>query len=166
MPNVDDHGLEVLKKAARNIGAQPKQNYALQVYLVNPNDIIGGGGGSTSMTQVKVKKLAAETISALSLVALNSTGQLVLADQQNNSKREVIGLALTGGIAGAEIEVLQFGLITDSFFTQTVGSKIFLGLSGAIVTTPPTTGWLVPIGYVVSDCTLNIDIDTPIYRGV
>lgn len=31
MPNVDDHGLEVLKKAARNIGVTPKTDYALQV---------------------------------------------------------------------------------------------------------------------------------------
>jgi len=30
MPNVDDHGLEVLKKAALDIGAIPKRDYALQ----------------------------------------------------------------------------------------------------------------------------------------
>jgi len=35
VPNVDDHGLEVLKKAARNIGAQPKQDYALQTILIS-----------------------------------------------------------------------------------------------------------------------------------
>jgi hypothetical protein len=34
MPNVDDHGLEVLKKAARNIHPIPKKDYALQVILV------------------------------------------------------------------------------------------------------------------------------------
>ena len=34
MPNVDDHGLEVLKKAARNIDPVPKRDYALQVILV------------------------------------------------------------------------------------------------------------------------------------
>lgn len=35
MPNVDDHGLEVLKKAAVNIGATPKTDYALQTVLAN-----------------------------------------------------------------------------------------------------------------------------------
>lgn len=34
MPNVDDHGLEVLKKAARNIDVVPKKDYALQVIVV------------------------------------------------------------------------------------------------------------------------------------
>lgn len=35
MPNVDDHGLEVLKKAARNIGDTPKTDYGLQTYSTN-----------------------------------------------------------------------------------------------------------------------------------
>jgi hypothetical protein len=34
MPNVDDHGLEVLKKAARNLDVIPKRDYALQVIIV------------------------------------------------------------------------------------------------------------------------------------
>ncbi len=35
MPNVDDHGLEVLKKAAVDIGDTPKRDYALQTVLAN-----------------------------------------------------------------------------------------------------------------------------------
>lgn len=35
MPNVDDHGLEVLKKAAIDIGSTPKRDYALQTVLAN-----------------------------------------------------------------------------------------------------------------------------------
>lgn len=31
MPNVDDHGLEVLKKAAQNLDPVKKRDYALQV---------------------------------------------------------------------------------------------------------------------------------------
>lgn len=34
MPNVDDHGLEVLKKAARNLDPVPKRDYALQTWQV------------------------------------------------------------------------------------------------------------------------------------
>lgn len=45
MPNVDDHGLEVLKKAARNIGAIPKRDYALQVILVQDES-----GGTTEFS--------------------------------------------------------------------------------------------------------------------
>lgn len=51
MPNVDDHGLEVLKKAALDIGVKPKTDYALQVHLVNPEDISGGGGAGSLTTQ-------------------------------------------------------------------------------------------------------------------
>lgn len=45
MPNVDDHGLEVLKKAARNIDVIPKKDYALQVILVKDES-----GGTTPFT--------------------------------------------------------------------------------------------------------------------
>lgn len=49
MPNVDDHGLEVLKKAARDLlpSGVAKRDYALQVWLMNPNEISGGGGGTS-----------------------------------------------------------------------------------------------------------------------
>lgn len=47
MPNVDDHGLEVLKKAARNIDPVPKKDYALQVILVKDES-----GGTTPFSPV------------------------------------------------------------------------------------------------------------------
>lgn len=45
MPNVDDHGLEVLKKAARNIDPTPKKDYALQVIVVGEE-----GSGPPALT--------------------------------------------------------------------------------------------------------------------
>lgn len=42
MPNVDDHGLEVLKKAARNLDPVPKKDYAIQTILVG-DESVGGG---------------------------------------------------------------------------------------------------------------------------
>lgn len=47
MPNVDDHGLEVLKKAARNLDPIPKRDYALQVILVKDES-----GGTTPFVPV------------------------------------------------------------------------------------------------------------------
>lgn len=43
MANVDDHGLEVLKKAARDIGAKPKTDYALQTHITNPSALVDAG---------------------------------------------------------------------------------------------------------------------------
>lgn len=47
MPNVDDHGLEVLKKAATNIDPTTKRNYALQVF---PVDLFSVPQGATAFT--------------------------------------------------------------------------------------------------------------------
>lgn len=49
MPNVDDHGLEVLKKAARNIDPTPKKDYALQVILIKDES----AGGGTFIPQIQ-----------------------------------------------------------------------------------------------------------------
>ena len=51
MPNVDDHGLEVLKKAARNIGDKPKKDYALQMIIVADESEGGGAIASTPTIQ-------------------------------------------------------------------------------------------------------------------
>jgi hypothetical protein len=53
MPNVDDHGLEVLKKAARNIDPTPKKDYALQVVEVK-NDIVGSGAYTPVIQNVAI----------------------------------------------------------------------------------------------------------------
>lgn len=160
---IDDHGLEVIRKAGRYLEPDNKKdNYAIQVYVVNPSS---GGGGTEDMSQIKVKKLAAEVISALKVVTLNGVGQVVIADQQNNSLREAIGIALNAGGVGAEITILQFGTIVDPFFTFADKKKIFLGLNGTLTDVIPTSGWAVPIGYMAAPSTLMIDIDTPIFRG-
>lgn len=49
MPNVDDHGLEVLKKAARNLDPTPKKDYALQVIVVADESTGGGAPLSTTI---------------------------------------------------------------------------------------------------------------------
>ncbi len=51
MPNVDDHGLEVLKKAARDLltGGKAKNDYALQVWLMNSTT---GGGGALTLQKI------------------------------------------------------------------------------------------------------------------
>lgn len=54
MPNVDDHGLEVLKKAARDLltGGKAKNDYALQVWLMNPTTGGGGSGGALTLQKI------------------------------------------------------------------------------------------------------------------
>lgn len=47
MANVDDHGLEVLKKSARDIGVVPKRDYALQAIIVADESATGGAVAST-----------------------------------------------------------------------------------------------------------------------
>lgn len=67
MPNVNDHGLEVLKKAAIDIGEKPKTNYALQTLLTNVSEI-AASGVATSSNQV---------LAQAQLQAINSNTDLI-----------------------------------------------------------------------------------------
>ncbi len=49
-PNVDDHGLEVLKKAAQDIGATPKTDYALQTIDVRKTIVSTENSSTTALS--------------------------------------------------------------------------------------------------------------------
>lgn len=78
MPNVDDHGLEVLKKAARNLSPTPKKDYALQTLLVNESgsNVANITGEKRLQVEAATPQAAYQTLSFLHLgsSALNING--------------------------------------------------------------------------------------------
>jgi len=84
MPNVDDHGLEVLKKAARDLltGGKAKADYALQVYLINPQDITGGGGGAGGSLVLQKVSFSITALQINTWVQVPLTGVTTVADIQ------------------------------------------------------------------------------------
>lgn len=96
----------------------------------------GGGGGMFIGS-------AAETIFQYRVVALNSSGTLFLPDNFDLAEtKAVLGIALSAGLIGDPVTVQTDGVLaTGSLWTP--GAEYFLGTSGILVSTPPTSGnWL------------------------
>jgi hypothetical protein len=93
MPNVDDHGLEVLKKAAINLDPTSKRDYALQV-VVKPDPNGGNGLLTTEKTAVTVP---ANTWVTVPLVQVNNIATVETFDALDVTK-VLIEWRIVGGV--------------------------------------------------------------------
>lgn len=160
MPNVDDHGLEVLKKAARNIGAKPKQDYALQVIVVSEDGVSGGDG------IVKAKKQCDISISALRICKATSANTIVYASNLDSIlDAQSLCLSLQAGSPMSEIDVALFGQINDGFFNFPLNVPLYLGDDGQILGVPPVSGHLVNIGHSLGTGAILLNFKAPLIRG-
>lgn len=159
MPNVDDHGLEVLKKAARNIGAKPKTDYALQVIVVSEDGVSNGEG------IVKSKKQCDSAISALRICKATSANTIVYASNLDDIlDAQSLCLSLQAGSALSQIDVALFGQVNDGFFNFPLNSPLYLGSEGQILSTPPTNGHLVNIGHSLGTGSILLNFKAPLIR--
>lgn len=78
---------------------------------------------------------------------------------------EVVGIALgSTSAAGQSLTAQTAGPITDSNWSWAPG-VVWCGADGRLTQTPPSLGWLMQAGRVISPTTVDIDIEQPIYRA-
>ncbi len=117
-----------------------------------------GPVGSTPTLYV----VAAQTISANTAVALVN-GQLVPAQSGVSAQAgNVVGVALNGGQAGATIAIQQSGEMSLSSWNWTLGQPIFVGTTGPLTQTPPTSGFSQVVGMPLSATSMSIGLESPI----
>lgn len=115
-----------------------------------------------SAKSIIINKLANETISALNIVYLDTSTTCVKADNTTYTSAIPVGIALSSGILGDTIEILELGIVNDASFLFGLNVPIYLGLNGAITATPPSSGYLVKIGYGLGSGAIFIKIEKPI----
>ena len=133
----------------------------------NKGDITVSGSGSnwainpSAKTQTVTQSyLAGASLSALRLVKLNTSNQLVYADSSTDAT--VLGLTFQAVSSGvAPITVLN-GLVTDSSWNWARGVPLYLGSNGQISASIPSSGFIVPIGNAEAPTIVNINI----FQGV
>lgn len=78
---------------------------------------------------------------------------------------EVIGLALQSVTSiGTTVDVQRAGAVTNSSWNWAAGI-VWCGPDGTLTQTPGSAGWLMEAGHVITATTIDIHIDSPIYRG-
>lgn len=86
-----------------------------------------------------------------------------IADKDTTSQQEkILGVTITSAAgSGEEVSVVTEGKIDDPSFSFTPG-PIWLGNSGVLTQTRPTTGLLVQIGVAISATLINVNIQMAI----
>lgn len=107
-------------------------------------DLVGVGGPGPSTNPAIITSIAGENLSALRLVYQNQDEMFLASNDQDHRP---IGLTITAAVQGAPVDVQLFGEITDASFTFAANQTLFLGLAGAITSTPPSAGFSVEVGY-------------------
>lgn len=111
MPNVDDHGLEVLKKAAVNLDPTSKRNYALQVAVVpHPN-----GGNGVLTTELTAVTVLANTWTTVPLVQVNNIATVETFDALDMNK-VLIEWRVVGG---TQVQIRS--AIANTYTVHTIG---------------------------------------------
>lgn len=73
----------------------------------------------------------------------------------------VVGVTLGAATAGADVQVQTDGVIEEGSWTWTPG-PVWLGLTGILTQTPPTSGFLCKVGIALGPTTLLVDVEPAI----
>jgi hypothetical protein len=118
-----------------------------------------GGGGPTIYSESLAKIFtASENIPALSLVYIYSDGTIRKGQTTTSAQALVVGVTSASVAAGGAVLVQLFGELDNPAFTFSPNLSLFLNNNGVISATPPTTGFLMPIGQSLSVGSIFINI--------
>jgi hypothetical protein len=77
---------------------------------------------------------------------------------------QVIGLALQAGNGPEPLLVRTGGYHEEASWNWTPG-RLWCDEAGVLTQTPPSTGWVLPVGRALTPTRIEIDIDTPLMRA-
>lgn len=157
-------------------------DYGEPGYIKGQEMIIGNGDGTgftvndwnnlinkPDVEDTIVTIVAGETIPAYTPLAVNGSGQGIIADKSSTARARVYGFSLTAGNAGDTINIQVAGDITDPDWSLTPGMTYYLGQAGALVNTYlgfVSTDYVSPLGIAKSPTTLAINIELGFALGV
>jgi hypothetical protein len=115
-----------------------------------------------SAKRLEAEFIASETISALKLVRVISSGQLALGDNLTFDGSRIIGISLNAGTVGQGIRVLLFGKLDDPSFTFPINDVLFLSTFGNLTNVPPASNISLEVAQSLGVGSIFIRIDRPI----
>ena len=107
--------------------------------------------------------IADEPLSALHVVRAAGPGHVRLARPPELEALAPLGVTVTAGQTGAEVQLRRSGVLQDPFFSFVAGNPVLLGLNGALVQAQPS-GLLIQlvIGWAIASDTIVVRIGVPL----
>lgn len=126
-----------------------------EIQIVTVGEV--GPPGTNGTTVVKT---ASVSLSGHRAVVLNSSGEAIYADASTIAHRDkVLGITTGAASARADATIKTYGELTEPSWAWTLDDPVFLGLTGLLTQTPPTSGFVQRIGFPTAATKLFIDID-------
>lgn len=100
---------------------------------------------------IKSEHLAGEILGTYRLVRIATDNKAWYADNTVPAYADAIyGLTLHGAALGADVTVQYLGIISDITWTWVTAGALFLGTTGLLTQTAPTTGFLLVVGFAIT----------------
>jgi len=111
----------------------------------------------------QVTLTAGQNINAFMVITVNPDGRAYIASAATAADAgKIVGVATTSATTGNTIQVQMIGEVDNLGFNFTPGSQLFLGLNGALTTSPALGSFEQPIGVAASASRLLLTIGLPI----
>lgn len=124
----------------------------------------GGGGGDPqppSQTE-EIVGIAGVALPALKCLYEGPDGRVYpLSNTDSLNIDAFIGISKTSGNSGDAVKIKRGGIL-DVTGLGLLRGRVFCGHNGALTSTPPTTGYDLLVGYVMSGGRMSVAFEAPI----
>lgn len=154
------HSPNTVEVISTNVAKVVTSTPEINVVTAAKQGIPGRDGDETTGN---VNRSALEDISG-HVIVIAQTGGVEIADPNDSSHMgKVVGITTHAATSGNTIEVKTDGLMDSVTWSWTPG-ELYLGTSGSITQTAPTTGVFLVIGIAISSTQIKIEIQDAIWR--
>lgn len=123
----------------------------------------GPPGPQGSPGEFIISKTASATLSGHRAVVPDAVGGVIYADSSTLTHRDkTLGITTSAAGIGAAASIRTYGELTEPSWNWALDTPVFVGLTGLLTQTPPTSGFVQRVGFPTATDTLFIDIDTAI----
>ena len=127
------------------------------VYITDPITTV-----TTETSTGNIQLSAGTTISATTAIAAINVLLYPANSSDINQFNNVLGMSTNGGAAGTLISFQQTGIIGLPSWNFTPGNPVFVGTTGPVTQTPPTSGFLQILGTALTSKTMILNIQPPV----
>lgn len=107
---------------------------------------------------------AGEALGGHRFVVSDAAGNAIYADQSiATHANKVLGMTTGAALLGASVQIQQSGEYVEPTWTWALDTPIWLGLSGLMTQTAPTTGFSMIVGFPITSTKILIAMREPIF---
>lgn len=136
----------------------------VDTYVVGPAGL-RGPQGPAGPTAEDISRVALGSISGHRMVMLDALERASYADASTlEHASRVVGVTIAAAAGGASVTIRTRGELDEPSFSFTAGLPLFLGSAGVLTQTPPSSGFVLIVGFAITATKIFVAIQQPLLR--